>query len=572
MLSRWAASVCAVCLIVAASSPWAAPLPTGAGTQPLEVTLEGGAKIAPDADLKQDVLLLDGQPNSYAHCLAPAEWGRLRNFRVEVSVRPDQLRASSVPIAWPGSFMIYLSGENKPWVWVETDSGRSIHASSEPIPPTQWTRLAFEYRADDNGLLTVNGRTVLTINGQGPLKQGGPDLWFGRYTWQDPKDRKEYVSWMKGAVGLPRVTVLPPEDRLQVDLSHMTNSIIVSWGDAIVVNKGWRALTRPGHVAPFVVECKRLGVRKVFLRADHEFIMRFCERRMGDDHWYMKALKAVEGDMLGALVKGCHGAGLKVYAYQSIFDLGSPTSVLYGGTAPFPWQAQFTIEHPEYLTESRDGKKRQWGVLCYAYPEARRYMVSVFQHALNKWDFDGVYVCTRTHSYPAEFADQFGYNQPIVDEFRRRHGVDIRTQEFSRPQWWDLQGEYLTQLLRELRGALPGKEIVIAMPRSDTIGPPYGNTRLDWRTWCQERLVDGMVLGIISGGWHYPNTMGLPGYVQSQQDNVGMRDLDYDLKDWFGPVCKASGVELYLSRTTFLADAERDVLKYPGMTGFTTYL
>ncbi len=81
-----------------------------------------------------------------------------------------------------------------------------------------------------------------------------------------------------------------------------------------------------------------------------------------------------------------------------------------------------------------------------------------------------------------------------------------------------------------------------------------------------------MVLGIISGGWHYPNTMGLPGYVQSQQDNVGMRDLDYDLKDWFGPVCQASGVELYLSRTTFLADAERDVLKYPGMTGFTTYL
>jgi uncharacterized lipoprotein YddW (UPF0748 family) len=570
MMKLWTVGVWVVCLVGAMAVASAASLPTGEGTPPLDVTLEGGAKIVPDAELKQDVLLLDGEPNSYAHCPAPAEWGRLRNFRVEVNVRPDQVRASSIPIAWSGSFMIYISGENKPWVWIETDKGRSIYASTEAIVPTQWSRLAFEYRADDSGLLTVNGRSVLTIRGQGPLKQGGPDLWFGRYYWKDPADGKEHASWMKGAVGLPRVTILPPEDRLQVDLSGMSNGMIVSWGDAIVVNKDWRALNKPEHVAPFVAECQRLGVKKVFLRADHEFIMHFCERRMPDDHWYIKALKAVEGDMIATLIKGCHEAGLKVYAYQSIFDLGSPTSVLYGGSAPFPWQSQFTIEHPEYLTESRDGQKRQWGVLCYAYPQARQYMISIFQHALSKWDFDGVYVCTRTHSYPAEFADQFGYNQPIADEFKRRHGVDIRTQEFSRPQWWDLQGEYLTQLLRELRAATAGKEIVFAMPRSDSIGPPYGNMRLDWRTWCQEKLVDGIVLGVISGGWHYPNTMKLPGYVQSQQDNVGLRDLDYDLKDCFGPPCQAAGVELYLSRGTFFAEAERDVLKHPGMTGFAT--
>ncbi|MBU0606491.1 MAG: family 10 glycosylhydrolase [Armatimonadetes bacterium] len=571
MMKLWTAGIAVACLAVTIGLAAAAPLATGAGGEPLDVTLGGGAKIVPDAALKQDVLLLDGQPNSYAHCAAPADWGRLRNFRVEVDVRPDQIRASSIPIAWPGAFMIYISGENKPWVWVETDKGRTIYSSSEPIVPTQWTHLAFEYRADDAGLLWVNGRSVLTIRGQGPLKQGGPDLWFGRYYWKDPKDGKEYAGWMKGGVGLPRITRLPDDDRLQVDLSGMHNAINVSWGDSIVVGKGWRALNRPEHVAPFVAECKRLSVEKVFLRVDHEFIMNYCERRMPDDHWYIKALKAVQGDMIASLIKGCHEAGLKVYAYQTIFDLGSPTSVLYGGSTPFFWQSQFTIEHPEYVTESRDGKKRQWGVLCYAYPEARRYMIGIFEHIVGKWDLDGVYVCTRTHSYPAEFADQFGYNQPIVDEFKRRHGVDLRTQEFSRPQWWDLQGECLTQLLRELRAALKGKEMLIAIPRSDHIGPPYGNMRLDWRTWCQQKLVDGLVLGVTSGGWHYPNTMKLPGYIQSQQDNVGMRDLDYDLGEWFGPVCKATGVELYLARGTFYAEAERDVLKHPGMTGFATY-
>lgn len=561
-------AVACTLLLVGVCAGWSAPLPTGAGSEALDVTLEGGAKIVPDRELGRDVLVLDGQPNTYAHCPAPGQGSRLRNFRVEVSLRLDQMRASTVPIAWPGSFMIYISGEGKPWVWVETDKGRTIHAATDPIAPTQWCRLAFEYRADDEGLLWVNGRSVLTIHGQGLLKQGGPDLWFGRYYWKDPKDGKGYESWTKAAVALPRVTVLPDDDRLQVDLSKMTNAMNVSWGDAIVVNQGWQALNKPAHVAPFVAECRRLGVKKVFLRADHEFIMQFCERRMADDHWYMKALRAVEGDMLAALIRGCHDAGMKVYAYQSIYDLGSPTSVLYAGSTPFFWQSKFTIEHPEQLMESRDGRKRQWGVLCYAYPEARKYMISIFQHALGKWDFDGVYVCTRSHSYPAEFADQFGYNQPIADEYKRRHGVDIRTQEFSRPQWWHLQGEYLTQLLRELRAALAGKEVVIAIPRSDTIGPPYGNMRLDWRTWCQEKLVDGMVLGVTSGGWHYPNTMKLPGYIQSEQDDVGMRDLDYDLGQWFGPACKAAGVELYLSRGTYYAEGERDALKHPGMTGF----
>jgi len=242
--------------------------------------------------------------------------------------------------------------------------------------------------------------------------------------------------------------------------------------------------------------------------------------------------------------------------------------VLYGGSTPFFWQATFSIEHPEYLVENRDGTKRQWGVPCYAYPEARRYIIGVFQHLLNKWPFDGLHICTRSHSRPAEFADEFGYNQPIAEEFQRRHGVDIRTQKFSKSQWWDLQGEYLTQLLREFRQAFAGREIFIAMPRADYLGPPYGNMRLDWRTWCQEKLVDGLVLGVISGGWHYPHTRNRPGYVQSQQDNVAMRPLDYDLGQWFGPACRQHGVELYLRRSSIASDADRDLLQRPGMTGF----
>lgn len=543
-------------------------LPGGAGGPDLEVTLEQGARIVEDSVLKAPVLELDGEAGSYAHCKTPGDWERLRNVRIDVKVRLDQLRASSIPIALPGSFMIYISGHGKPWFLFFTDKGRVILSCEEMLLPGVWNDIAVEYRADDICLLYLNGKSVAGMTGRGLLSQGGGELWFGRYDWTDPEDGKRYEQWMKGAIARPKVTLLPDDDWFELNTEGMDNCMIVSWGDQIAVGQGWRKLNRIEHVAPLIAECKRKGVKKVIFRCSSLLIMELYEKRMDENHWYIKAIRAVEGDIHSEVIRQCHEAGIKVYAWSTIFDEGSPTSVLYGGTTPYFWQSKFTIDHPEYLVESRDGSKRQWGVLCYAYPEARKYIVGIFQKLLADRAFDGAYICTRTHSYPAEFADQFGYNQPIAEEFKRRHGVDIRTEDFSKSQWWDLQGEYLTELMRDFRRGLPGKEIIVGIPRSDYIGPPYGNMRLDWRTWVQEKLVDGIVLGTISGGWHYPNTMNLPGYVQSQQDNVGMRELEYDLGQWFGPPCEEAGVGLYLMHSNIYSDKDRDLLKHPGMAGF----
>ena len=107
---------------------------------------------------------------------------------------------------------------------------------------------------------------------------------------------------------------------------------------------------------------------------------------------------------------------------------------------------------------------------------------------------------------PADKADRFGFNQPVVDDMQRLYGVDI----FSDPRfyvdsptfylreplvekWRDLRGGYLTQLYRELREALRGvdPQIKIAITLAgEHIGPPLGNWRTDWRTWVDEGLVD----------------------------------------------------------------------------------
>ncbi len=327
----------------------------------------------------------------------------------------------------------------------------------------------------------------------------------------------------------------------------------VSWGDHIVVGHDLAKLDTAEKIRLAMKRWKQVaGVRHVFWRVsaialERDFVY--------DPKWhgsYKTTVKDILGrfDPLAAAVAAAHAEGLRIYAYHTIFDEGCPPDVLYGGTSPFPWQSKFTRAHPEYLVVDRTGAKRQWGVLEYAYPEVRRYKIGQFRWFMKQYDFDGMYVCTRSHSPPAESADQFGFNDPVVREFRKRFGVDIRTQPFDVEKWRRLRGEFLSQFFRELRSALPGKIVFAAVPRGQYLGPPYGNLFLDWRTWVRDGLVDGLVIGVISGKWLYPNqarTDREKGYLCSQEEDLGMRPVREDVEQVYGPVCRRYGRMLFLN-------------------------
>ena len=42
------------------------------------------------------------------------------------------------------------------------------------------------------------------------------------------------------------------------------------------------------------------------------------------------------------------------------------------------WQSDFSSNHPEFTVVDKTGKNRQWGVLCLAYPQVRKYFVDIF--------------------------------------------------------------------------------------------------------------------------------------------------------------------------------------------------
>jgi len=255
---------------------------------------------------------------------------------------------------------------------------------------------------------------------------------------------------------------------------------------------------------------------------------------------------------------------MKAYLYVSLFDEGWPLPPKrireknYHNAMHFQhtsWQSKFSRENPEYALTDRSGQQRQWGVLCLAYPEVRSHFCSRFMNLLQNAEFDGLFVCLRSQSRPADFADQFGFNEPVRQDYLARYGRDICNEDFDLRAWRDLLGEYLTTFLSELRHRLnrSGVWLAVGVPRSDVIGPPMGNTTLYWRDWVKEGLVDELIINQNSSQcpsmWHqlWPMHRGY-GYLQNYLDGNNMPSLPDQLSSEYEPVFKDQPVDLYVAR------------------------
>ena len=95
--------------------------------------------------------------------------------------------------------------------------------------------------------------------------------------------------------------------------------------------------------------------------------------------------------------------------------------------------------------------------------------------------------CTKSaHGMP--LGAKYGFNDPIVEEFQRRHGVDVRNQKYDQETWLDLQGEYIMSWIKEAtrRVNARGGETAITLPGKKR--NHYAN--LDWRKFVAEKAVN----------------------------------------------------------------------------------
>ena len=69
-------------------------------------------------------------------------------------------------------------------------------------------------------------------------------------------------------------------------------------------------------------------------------------------------------------------------------------------------------------------------------------------------NYDGISFLTYAENFSQRYEDEFGYGAPIVEEFRKEYGVDIRREEFDRDAWRQMRGRHVTQFLRLLKKQL----------------------------------------------------------------------------------------------------------------------
>jgi hypothetical protein len=341
------------------------------------------------------------------------------------------------------------------------------------------------------------------------------------------------------------------------------NIVSVSWGDHLKFGIDDGQLATPDAVARRMQAWKsELNAGQVLWRTIQQSPRR--AQRARDAPPPTKPMPDVAWDELERVPEIAHGEGMKAYLYVTIFDEGWP--LLRASMRDRSYhnafhaqhrasQTEFAYNHPEFAAVDRAGWRRHRGVMNLAYPAVREHFEQLFLSLLERGDFDGLFICLRSQSRPADHADQHGFNDPVRSDFHSRYGTDIRTEDFDKAQWRDMQGGYLTTFLCDLKRSLRAGRIKLAVgaARGDIIGPPLGNATLDWRTWVQEGIVDQLVIDQNSSRcpsmWLnlWPMHRG-KGYLQNYLTGEGLPPLTDHLQQIYGPKLSGGETKLFLAR------------------------
>ena len=327
-------------------------------------------------------------------------------------------------------------------------------------------------------------------------------------------------------------------------VSGAENLVNVSWGDSIMIGTGVSKLDTPEKIRTSMRSwLDHYDGKTILWRISSEYLKRYYRRQpTKTQKEYDAKVDAVAArfDPVKVVREESRKNGQQFLLYGTFLDHGCPHTLLYHDTIPFPWQDEVTIAHPEYQERDLAGNYH-YGVLDLSNPDARKFIIKRLVDFVNEYDADGLYLCGRTHSLPAIHGDQFGFGPEVVREYRKRYGIDItadkrfdyRAKEYA-PQapeviaWRKLRGEYLTQFIREMRQALGNKVFYIGLPRGTTLQCPFGNLFVDKETMVKEHLVDGMILGVVSGRFLYPRRK-TPhkdlGFLESDDDNWNVPPL-----------------------------------------------
>jgi hypothetical protein len=256
----------------------------------------------------------------------------------------------------------------------------------------------------------------------------------------------------------------------------------------------------------YFTRCRELGVTGVQWRVSVLGQMAYPTRvgtmypgKMPADRLDKDALRLVvilqTIDPLAIAVREAKKNGIKLYIWMTLSDES------YKDQIANYCVSEFQIAHPETMLLNRKGECLP-GTMCYNEPAALEYRLGIVKELL-AYGADGLYLCTRSHSttFGVDSGDEYGFNPAIVAEYKRRHGVDILTQDFDVEKWRAIKAEALDRLFEETGklAAAAGQKVRLGVCfwglSRNLFSANWGNTPIDWQKYLRNGWIDSVVSG-----------------------------------------------------------------------------
>jgi len=118
----------------------------------------------------------------------------------------------------------------------------------------------------------------------------------------------------------------------------------------------------------------------------------------------------------------------------------------FNALGPYYWDDGW--KKATLLGLARGKETYQRGAFCEAYPEVRAHWLKLIQQYID-YGCDGVELRLMSHSNGIPDFTQYGFNTPIVEEYRKRHGEAIREEDFAPLEIARIRGDFYLTFARE---------------------------------------------------------------------------------------------------------------------------
>ena len=167
-------------------------------------------------------------------------------------------------------------------------------------------------------------------------------------------------------------------------------------------------------------------------------------------------------------------------------------------------------ESPRKYWCTRDGSRFYHGVPAFGDEQVQQRLLALAEEVLS-YGVDGLYLSTRSHSWYACFPSpeweknlaDFGFNDCVVEAYRKRYGVDLRYEDYDRDAFLRIKGEQFSTLLSRvgsmvhrqnrkfILGIVPDRFTLMNMGE-DKPGTDYLQLYKDWESWIAGGSLDGL--------------------------------------------------------------------------------